>query len=282
MGADLVLLTDCAVKQRLGEGDPIAGSDRLYKLTKQRSHADLVAGMMKRDGKDPMAGTFVQVVNGPDGPVERQVSVKALFEATAILDELAPRCAGCAACVFADRFGCVTFIPYPVAEAGEAWLMKRVQPADTLGGFLLQKAIKDFSYTGAKIAAWRARGLFESKTPTQAVVKKGFLSSTKVSSDQLLEGVLALGEPMQASHGMLVLLFVGALKIDGAVPTRKDDPTPLAALAALGEGTIAQRKARTALDIGPASDDPGPAAMQTLLRAIYQAWLLGDSLWIDA
>jgi hypothetical protein len=30
------------------------------------------------------------------------------------------------------------------------------------------------------------------------------------------------------------------------------------------------------------SDEPGPAAMQALLRALYLAWTLEDRLWIDA
>lgn len=282
MGADLVLLTDCPVKQRLGEGKSLAGSDRLYKLTKQRSQADTVARMMKADGRDPMTATFQHLVNGPDGPVQREVSVKALFEATAILDELAPHCAACPANHFADRFGCITYVAYPITEAAEVWLTKRVQPADTLGGWLLLKAIKDFSYDGKKMAGWRGRGLLASKAPAQAVVKKGFLSSTKVSSDQLLEAVLTLGEPLQPSHCMLVLLFLGALALDGQVPRDKDDPTPLATLAALGKGTMAQRQARTSLDVGPESDDDGVLAMQRLLTALYQAYLLGDSLWVDS
>jgi hypothetical protein len=282
MGADLVLLTDCPVKQQLGEGDAYAGSDRLYKLTKQRGHAELVAEMMKRDGKDPATATFQHVVNGPNGPVQRELSVKALFEATAVLDDLAPHCVDCPANCFAETFGCVSYLQYPVPESAEAWLVKRVQSADTFGGQLLLKAIKDFGYTGQQLASWRERGLLASKAPTYAVVKKGFLSSTKVSADQLLEAVLTVGEPLQPTHCLLFLLFLGALRLDGQVPTAKDDPTPLATLMVLSKGTVEQRRARTALDVGPDSDEDGAAAMQRLLRAVYQAWLLDDPLWVDA
>lgn len=281
MGADLVLLTDCPVKQRLGDGDPVVGSDRLYKLTKLRSQADTVARLVAGDGRDPMTATFQQVVTGPDGPVERELSVRALYEQTAILDELAPRCAGCPANHFDDRFGCVSFVAYPIPEAAEAWLARRIQPADSLGGWLLLKAIKDFGYDGRKLAGWRARGMLTGKAPAEAIVKKGFLSSTKVSTDQVLEAILTVGAPLQPSHCMMVLLFVGALRLDGRVPASKDDPTPLSTLSDLGKASRSERAARTALDLGPASDDDGIAAMQRLLTALYQSFLLGDDLWVD-
>ena len=67
MGADLVLLTDCPVKQALGEGDAIAGADRLYKLRKQREQAKTIAALLARDGKDPATATFKTMVVGPKG-----------------------------------------------------------------------------------------------------------------------------------------------------------------------------------------------------------------------
>jgi hypothetical protein len=112
------------------------------------------------------------VLNGPDGPVQREVPLTELRDATAILDELALGCAGCAASGGAGAFACTSFISYPIPEAAEVWLMRRVQTADTIGGQLLLRAIKDLGYTGAKLKAWRARGLLEAQAATSAVVKK--------------------------------------------------------------------------------------------------------------
>lgn len=276
MGADLILLTDCPAKRRLGEGDLLAGNDRLYKLRKQQSQLHAIEALVQRSGKDLATATFTSVLNGPDGPVQREVPLTELRDATAILDELALGCAGCAASGGAGAFGCTSFISYPIPEAAEVWLMRRVQTADTIGGQLLLRAIKDLGYTGAKLKAWRARGLLEAKQPTSAVVKKAFLSSTKVSSDQLLEAIFTLGEPLQPSHCMMLLLFLGALRFDGTAVT---SPAQAAALAGLGDG---ERATRTSLDVGAVSDEPGPAAMQALLRALYLAWTLEDRLWIDA
>lgn len=276
MGADLILLTDCPAKRRLGDGDRLEGNDRLYKLRKQQSHLQTIERLVRESGKDLATATYTSVVNGPDGPVQREVALSDLRAAVAVLDELAPACATCPANGPAAAFGCTSFIAYPIPEAAEVWLMRRVQTADTVGGQLLLRAIKDLGFTGAKMKAWRARNLLEAKQPTHAVVKKAFLSSTKVSSDQLLEAILTLGEPLLPSHCMMLLVFVGAIRLDGEVVTT---PPQAATLSGLQQ---AARAARTTLDVGAASDEPGPAAMQALLRALYVAWALDDQLWIDA
>lgn len=282
MGADLVLLTDCPVKQALGEGDAIAGADRLYNLCKQRRQAEAIAAMATRDGRNAATATFRSVVIGPRGPVERNVSVQAVREATAVLDTLSPHCAGCPANCVDTTFGCVGVMTYPISASAEAWLMRRVQPASSLGGSWLLKAIADFNYDGETIRAWRERGMFERRAPAVAVLKKKLFSVVTVSADQLFEAILTLEEPLAPSHCMMLLLFLGALHLDGEPPGDASDADWLRAVMALSEQSHNERLRRTSLVLGDASDDPGVQSMQMLLKLLYHAWLTGDPLFIDA
>jgi hypothetical protein len=279
MGADVILLTGCPVKEHLGGGARLAGAERLCSLIKLRSHAEAVADSVSASGGDPDAASFRHVVtDGRSSAVRRDVSVKQARESTAVLDELGPHCEECLANQFGDPFGCVTTIDYPIPASAEAWLAQHIQPSDTLGGWLLLKSIEDFGWDGRRMAEARARGLLAASAPIEVVVKKGFLSRTTVSSAQFLEATLLFGI-LPPLHCMMVLLFLGVLELDGHQPTRKDELETLTRL--LEVGSPDDRAERTGVVLGPASDDAGVADMQHLLAAVYTAFLLGDEVWID-
>jgi hypothetical protein len=279
MGADLMICFDCPVKAKLGSGTD--GTLELLRLKKQKSQAESLVETLRGSG-DQRALKDIPIglrVLRPDRTQEKEQTLQDMIDESAKLDSLAPICSTCQANLFDDSFGCWGYVNYPITESGEEWMMARLQPASTLGGRLLLKAIADFDYDGATFARFRANGVCERKTPVVTVVKKAFLSSTKVTADQVFQGIFALSEPMNAGHCMLVLLWLGALLVDGKVPADPNDPTPLMRLT--NAETPAQRMALGKLSAGETSDDPGIFAMQRMLAAMHRSWVLDVPLFVD-
>jgi len=140
-------------------------------MLKARNRARTISAMVHREGKNPVTATVRVVVLGPDGPEERDVTVASMMADAAPLESLGRDCAGCDACVFQATFGCFGYVNYPLTASLERWVVDRIQAADTLGGDLLLRAIRDFGYDGRAMADWRRRPeLCESSNPLEAVV----------------------------------------------------------------------------------------------------------------
>lgn len=209
---------------------------------------------------------------GPGGDAEaREVTWTELAAAAAPLASQEEHCRACPANFLGHAYGCYGATNYPVPRVAEEWLMSRLQLADQVGGFLCLRMIADFGYDGAPIQNMRRAGLFEASAPVSKILQKGFLSKKSVDSNQVLQAILAISEPLDPSHVMGVLVWIGGIALDGAVPTSMGDAPSLQALSQL-DG-FAERSARTRLELGPPSDDPGIAGMQRLLAGLYAAFL---------
>lgn len=243
MGADMIVGWECDAKLKLGDGGALAGTVRLLELIRSRNRAE--AAIEASGGKPAAEVEFLMVLNGPDGPRETTFSAAALLEEAAALDALAPGCDGCPANVLGKGFGCVTYLRYPISLATETALLERLEPADHLGGHVCLSAIESFDYHGRDLAAWRARGLIESPTAPTRDLGDGAV----VSMDSIWHGILGVGGEVGAFHALLVLMWFGALLIDGELPDDVEDPfdilsDPEARLERLGLRRIEEPSAR--------------------------------------
>jgi hypothetical protein len=170
------------------------------------------------------------------------------------------------------------FLPYPIGPSAEAWLIGRVQPPGSLGHTLVSRMLEDFGYTGEHFAAWREQGLITAPEPLRVVLREG-LPPLTLSTDQIFHAIFAVGSRLDPSHCALLLLWLGALAIDGAVADTPDF-TPLVTMRELS--TYELRLARSSLVVGEPSTDRGVAAMQLMLGMLYTAWLNDVELLVDA
>jgi hypothetical protein len=273
MPTDYILHLACQPKLSLGSGDAIKGSDQLLQALKARHQAALIEETASKQGKSPSGiGLTIRSV-GPDRtPVEKDVTYDQLVALAASLDARAEACADCPANLFSQPFGCYGVVPYPITRSAEEWLMDRVQPTSMVGGFLCHRAIQDFGYTGEPIRRMRAAGLLEGATAVSKVVEGGWLSKRRVTSDQILQGMLAIEEPLDPGHCMGVLLWLGCLQLDGRHLGDAGDAPLVQEIAGLA--TPESKRSRTSIDVTPAPQDRSTASLQGLLHAFYRAWVL--------
>jgi hypothetical protein len=255
----------------------------MLSMLKARSRAQAVYRLMEREGQAPASATVTVMLMTPSGPQEREVSVADMLAEAAPLDELAPHCASCDACAVDSQFGCFGYLNYPLTASFEQWLVSRIQPANTLGGFLLLKAIDDFGYDGSAMVSWRQRReLTELSRSPEAVVATGFLSKKRVSTDQILQAILMVGPELDPTHCMGILMWLGALQIQGQVPGPGTSEDPSALVALTQAQTPAHRSGIVQLDVGPPSEDPCIRGFQQLLYAMYVAWVIDVPMLMDA
>lgn len=274
MAVDLALLYPCPPRDKLGDGDPGRGTEVILDCLKARSRAEALAEVVRRDGRSPEGVSVTVHRYTPDGlsePVE--VTYEELLEQAAPLDEHAGHCTNCPANLLKEPYGCVGAINYPIRRAAEEWLIGLARPADEAGGFLFLRAIEDFGYDGEPIRRFRQAGLFELK---RGLTKKLGPGKT-VSSDQLFQAVFCIGEPLDPGHCMGVLLWLGALTLDG---DRIAGPDGLREL--LGLDTPKERTTRARLAVGRRSDDADVAAVQRLLLFLYGSWVFDTPLYVSA
>ena len=273
MATDYVLHLACQPKLDLGSGDAIKGSAELLQLLKARNQAALIEDTAKRQGSSPSSISVSVRLVGPDrSPVEKDVTYDQLVAQIAPLAAHAGACAGCPANLFAQPFGCYGIVPYPITLAAEAWLMDRVQPTSMVGGFLCNRAVQDFGYLGEPIREMRAAGLLESQSAVSKVVEGSWFSKKRITSDQVLQGMIAVGEPLDPGHCMGVLLWLGCLQLDGKSLGGAADAPLVQEIARLE--TPEAKRSRTSLAVMAAPQDRSTASLQGLLHAFYLAWVL--------
>jgi len=192
------------------------------------------------------------------------------------IDEAA-HAAACPACALIGRpLSCVGMVPTPLSAACEEWLIRRLpEDLESVGGFLLRKAIGDFGYDGARAKALRAAGRLAAPGPFERHYGP-FFRRFVVSSEQLLEELLCAGD-IAPSHGLACLIHLQALELDGTLPTSLDTDGPK-----LGQ-LIEQpdtRRARTRLALDAPGDDPSLQALHQLLTALHAAFVLDVDLFV--
>ncbi len=279
MGADLIIHLDCPAKATLGDGDILDGTVAMLRMRKSSSQAMAVAAQLQESGIGLDVPCIRVILQTAEGEQERKVSVVDLLAEAAPLKGLEGDCAACLANVGNQPFGCLGYVHYPITPAAEAWLAARVQHADTLGGRLLCDALRDFGYTGEIFSTWRERGLIEASEPVSVVVDPEADPPVTVSTDQLFQAVFAVGNHLDPVHCALVLMWLGALELDGEVPGDLD-MAPLETLIALDSPE--RRHYRSRLRIGDPAETADIHAMQQMLRFLYGAWVCGVGLLVDA
>ncbi len=192
------------------------------------------------------------------------------------LERSAADCEGCPARLAHRAFGCTTWLTWPIPLVSESWLMARLEPGDRVGGALALKAITTHNFSGKPIAALRARGWFQRKEPMVRSMKRNWLQSVNVTSDQVFHALIYGGHEPNQCFGML--LWLGGVQID---ELRPEELTFERVDKALGMGTVQEKVARTRLLLGARSEDPGIREMQSLLHALYLSWVNGVRMVTD-
>jgi len=279
MGADLIVNVECEAKRALGDGDTFQGTVTMLRMRKSSSQAMAIAGQLQQAGVGLDVPCIKVVVETAEGKREREVSVVDLLAESAPLREHDDACPTCPANITNQPYGCVGYLPYPIEQDAELWLAARVQPEGSLGHKLLCDALRDFAYTGEMFAQWRERGLITAPEPQTVVLRDNEAGITTVDTNQLFQAVFGVGSRLEPTHCALVLMWLGALAIDGEVPPEAE-VGPLKTLVNLDSPE--ERRARTDLVLGDRSDSQQVKAMQLLLAYLYEGWVSGVGLLVDA
>lgn len=255
MGAELVVDLACPVREVLGEGEVEVGGEELLARYRARLRAWRVLG---EPGLGPdLATVEVEVrTHTPAGLDIEVATLPDLLLEAAPLEELTGACVGCPANVRNSPVGCVTRLDYPIPLVVQEWLVAQVLGPEAIGGWLFRDAVAELGYDGGPMAEWRAAGFLEGDVSVRRDLPDGFA----VSSDQLLQAILAVGERLHPVHCLLVLIWLGQVTLDGAVIT---DPPVLPLLRDM-DGD--ERLERTGLAGGV------PRELREVLRAMLAAW----------
>lgn len=278
MAADLVLLYPCAVKTSLGDGDADAGTDRLLECLKARSRAETIAEVYTQRGESPQGKSIeLRLFHATQGTETRQVSYEDFLAQAAPLVPLEGHCRGCPANFQGQPFGCIGVVNYPIPRVAQEWLLDRIEPPGSLGGQFFLRGLDDFNYTGERMRSLRTSGLVEGEEPPTRILHISPGATRAVTVDQIFEAILCIEGPLNPSHCLLVLLWLGALTVEGV---------PLASLdqmrALLELQTTTEREQHVGLNLGPPSDESSIRSLQVLLEGMFAAWVLETPLWVWA
>jgi hypothetical protein len=277
MGADYAVHRPCEVKDKLGEGDSLAGEGELLRLLKARERAKALKAIALQQGKDVQTMTAMLNETDDEGQtVSREIAYADLVAEARALRGLESACEGCAANALQRSFGCHGAVKYPVTKRAEEWLMQQVQTFDTVAGPYVVAAFEDGDEGLPMIQSMRERGLFESTHPVRKVVKAKLFSKVEIDSDSVFETFMGRGAGLEPGYCMMLLLGLGAICLDGEPATSAE-----AFVAILEMENVGDRQASTTFAFRP-DPDPGVLSLQCLLRAMFHAWQNDVVLLIDA
>jgi hypothetical protein len=197
----------------------------LVQQVKLRAVAEAIQAKMQAAGETQPASEvrITRMVLTPDGKQEEaEVTLQALLEETSGLSAYEPLCQDCPACVGGGPFGCYQSINYPIKTQTEKWLLARL-PAylGSSAGRLLRKLVADLQCDGARVAALRNSPTHMESRRSQTRAWGGLLSKWRLSSDQLLEMILA-HEGLQPFQCALLCLVLGTIPPDTLPEVLKD------------------------------------------------------------
>ncbi|HKB40080.1 MAG TPA: hypothetical protein VKD72_26830, partial [Gemmataceae bacterium] len=84
-------------------------------------------------------------------------------------------------------------------------------------------------------------------------------------------------EPLNPTHCLRVLFWLGAVRVNGNIPVEAEEVTPVIRIE-----NAPDRAAQTSLDVSEPGEDTTVRAMQDLLRVLYTSWLVDAPLLVDA
>jgi hypothetical protein len=91
-----------------------------------------------------------------------------------------------------------------------------------------------------------------------------------------------VGSELNPTHCGMLLMGLGALRVNGQVPGPGTSGDPSALVAVTEATSPEQRRAVAQLEVGAPSDDRCIHGFQQLLFAMYVAWTLGTPMLMDA
>lgn len=281
MAIDYSLVFECEPKRHFCNGDCIQGSAAIEERLKAGNRAKMLRQMAQQEGRDPYTVPLDVITTGPDGTqVRRAVSLAGLeADAQSLLDHSAA-CEGCPAKCIEDIYGCFGCVHYPISVQAENWLLSRLQPSGTVGAEMCLDIISKRGITGEQAARMRQSGLFETTHARKITLKKALFKGQTITADQLFEAMFMVSNPLSPDHCLGVLVWFGALMLDGRVLA---DPEDLAALAKLISLKTPETKADCAQAVlGPQSDSEEIEAFESYFRAMYLSWFYDVPLLVSA
>lgn len=277
MAIDFIVNRECEPKRSFGNGDSERGTPVLLDALKAKSRADMIRELASREGRDVDSMQVTVNLATPDGVESKPVTYRGLMQVAASLEQHSSSCVECPANVSQQPFGCFGVVNYPVAAEAERWLFGRLQQPGLVGAELFQGAVGDLGMKGKAVGQMRAAGMFELQKPLVDTHKLSFFKKLTRTSDQLFEGIVGFAEPLVPAHAVGVLLWVGAIAVDGQVVEGAELAQKVFALRSESE-----KRNRTRLAVGAASPKAGIRSMQILLAGLYEAWVHDCELIVSA
>jgi len=280
MAIDYAVTLECEPKKHFGSGDCAKGALNILDRLKSKNRAAALRQLTDGKGVNEAVVTIRLMIHDREGnPIQREVTLAELEAEAKLLDGHASACNGCRANFLGQAYGCFGAINYPIPESGEAWLLGRVQPAGSLGAQLCAEFMAEFGLKGDPVRRMRDEGLFDARKTGKATLSKKFLRSVSVSADQLLETIFMAGNPLAPGHCFGILIWLGAIRVDGRVPSSPDDQAVIRTL--LGLQSPQDKEQHTQLELGPKMTAKGPAEFQLLATALYLCWVCDVPLYIS-
>ena len=273
MAIDYAIEFDCEPKRQFTR-------DGILERLKERQRAEEVIEWFRAAGDErpPAEMGFEFTRSTPDDLETRQlIVVQDLLDHAATLNSYRHHCGGCPANCAGASFGCMGFIQYPISATVESWLLDRLPvPDEPLVWLLLRQGIRRFGYDGSTVKALREsdhrldsddRRYFE-----LPVAPQRRLGELEIDGDQAFEMIFGVGNRIIPNHAGVLLLFFGAINRDLEAAEIQDISSP--------DPAIRERLAFKMDDDTHA--DAGVRDMITFFRAMYLAWRLNVTLYVDA
>ena len=168
-----------------------------------------------------------------------------------------------------EDLACVGILTAPIATHAEEWLAARL-PAklESLPGLLLTRQLLAGNIKGTGTRALRKLCLFEAPGPF--VRHWGpFFRRITITTDQILEEMFMAGD-VQPAHALGLLVHLGGIAVDGAVP---DQPADGARLAEVIERVDARRDRTRSTVVIDQEDTSSVLELKRFLRALYAGFV---------
>ncbi len=275
MALETMIDYPCKAKQGLGGGDARAGTESLIDLLAVQRRVQQVRATTRPDQLE--VGLDVRTVRLIEGELIEQVSTlgRLEMELTA-LEPHVPACTNCPANALRIPFGCSVPIRFPIRQSAERWLLDRVLPPDTLGGALCLQTLLDEQIDGERTRDYRARGWVEAFPGLKRDLPSNRFNKDALTGDELLQTFLLSRGRLAPWQSLNVLLWLGALKLDDAVPVTLEQ---MAAVARLEPN---DRAKRVKLALGSPESNEGILDVQLFLKVLFVGWVRNVDVLIDS
>lgn len=273
MAIDYIIEFDCTPKRALT-------ADGIRERLKERARALEVIEWFRAagDGREPAQMGFEFSHSRPGETGDKQlIVVQDLLDHASPLDDYAEHCAGCPANRSGQAYGCMGFIQYPISARAETWLLERLPvPDEPLVWLLLKQGIQRLGYDGASVRTLRAAdggaGAAERAYFELPIAPERRLGELRVSGDQALEMIFGVGERIIPNHAGILLLFLGAID-------RDLEAHEIQEISSFEESI----RDRFSFEMVAGADaDSCTGELVSFFRALYLAWKLNVSLFVDA